>query len=98
MSAMQKHREAVAAVGVSADATPRPAPGVVPATSLHGRLASAQKGYRNRPVKLVILLAAGAGLDYFARVTGEKLSSYRGQPVLVENCPAPVWRLVPTTS
>ncbi len=48
--------------------------------------ASAQD-YPNRPVKLIVPFAAGAGSDFTARVLAESLSTRLGQPVVVDNRP-----------
>jgi len=47
--------------------------------------ASAQDNYPSRPVKLIVPLAAGGGIDLTARVTAQKLSDVLGQQVVVEN-------------
>jgi tripartite-type tricarboxylate transporter receptor subunit TctC len=47
--------------------------------------ASAQDSYPSRPVKLIVPLAAGGGIDLTARVTAQKLSDVLGQQVVVEN-------------
>jgi tripartite-type tricarboxylate transporter receptor subunit TctC len=39
----------------------------------------------NRPVRLVVPIAAGGALDITARMLGEKLAPLLGQPVVVEN-------------
>ena len=44
-------------------------------------------GYPNKPVKIVIGLAAGGGIDVITRIVAQKLSDSLGQPVLVENKP-----------
>jgi tripartite-type tricarboxylate transporter receptor subunit TctC len=47
--------------------------------------ASAQETWPNRPIKLVVPLAAGGGVDMMARVTAQHLSDQLGQRVVVEN-------------
>ena len=47
--------------------------------------AATQESYPARPVKLVVPLAAGGGIDFTARVTAQKLSELLGQQVVVEN-------------
>ena len=48
------------------------------------RLASAQ-AYPSRPIRFVVPLAAGGGLDFVARLGGEYLSRSIGQQIIVEN-------------
>ncbi|MBI2802907.1 MAG: tripartite tricarboxylate transporter substrate binding protein [Gammaproteobacteria bacterium] len=48
-------------------------------------LASAQEAWPNRPIKLVVPLTAGGGVDMMARVTAQHLSDQLGQRVVVEN-------------
>jgi tripartite-type tricarboxylate transporter receptor subunit TctC len=43
--------------------------------------------YPNRPVTIVVPLAAGSGLDVLARIYAEKLAQSLGKPVIVENRP-----------
>jgi tripartite-type tricarboxylate transporter receptor subunit TctC len=45
----------------------------------------AQEAWPNRPIKLVVPLTAGGGVDMMARVTAQHLSDQLGQQVVVEN-------------
>src|ERR1041384_2437379 len=47
-------------------------------------IAGAQ-AYPNRPVRFIVPLAAGGGLDFIARLVGEYISRGLGQQVFVEN-------------
>lgn len=47
----------------------------------------ASNDYPNRPIKLVVPVAAGGGTDFTARVLADKLSAAVSQPVVVENRP-----------
>jgi len=47
--------------------------------------AAAQDNLPARPIKFVVPLAAGGGIDFTARVTAQALSGVIGQQVLVEN-------------
>lgn len=47
--------------------------------------ASAQGSWPNRPIKLVVPLTAGGGVDMTARLTAQHLSDQLGQQVVVEN-------------
>jgi tripartite-type tricarboxylate transporter receptor subunit TctC len=47
--------------------------------------AAAQDAYPSKPIKLVVPLAAGGGIDFTARTTAQKLSDVLGQQVVVEN-------------
>ncbi len=49
--------------------------------------APAQQAWPQRPVKFVVPLGAGSGVDITARVFAERLSARWGQPVVVENRP-----------
>jgi tripartite-type tricarboxylate transporter receptor subunit TctC len=53
---------------------------------LAGSLAAfAQDGWPNRPVKFIVPLAPGGGIDFIARTVGEYISRNIGQQVVVEN-------------
>src|SRR5262245_3457298 len=45
----------------------------------------AQDAWPNRPIKLMVPLTAGGGVDMMARVTAQHLSDQLGQQVVVEN-------------
>lgn len=47
--------------------------------------AGAQGTYPDRPVKLIVALPAGGGVDMLARLVGQKLAAVTGQPVVVDN-------------
>ena len=47
--------------------------------------AFAQEAWPNRPVKFIVPLAPGGGIDFVARAVGEFLSRHIGQQVVVEN-------------
>jgi tripartite-type tricarboxylate transporter receptor subunit TctC len=47
----------------------------------------AAEPWPNKPVRLIVPYTAGGSNDVVARVFGEKLSAYWGQPVIVENKP-----------
>ena len=55
------------------------------ALSLWPQMAAAQDAYPSKPIKLVVPLAAGGGIDFTARTTAQKLSEVLGQQVVVEN-------------
>jgi len=46
---------------------------------------SAQESWPNRPIKLVVPLTAGGGVDMMARLTAQHLSDQLGQQIVVEN-------------
>ena len=46
---------------------------------------AAQEAWPNRPIKLVVPLTAGGGVDMMARLTAQQLSDQLGQQVVVEN-------------
>jgi tripartite-type tricarboxylate transporter receptor subunit TctC len=56
--------------------------------ALHGARAQgtpSAEGWPNRPVRFIVPLAAGGGLDFIARLVGEHVSRGLGQQVFVEN-------------
>ena len=59
-------------------------PSALALLSLTGR-AFAQAAYPNQPVKLIVALPAGGGVDMIARTLAQKLSTNLGQPFLVDN-------------
>jgi len=48
---------------------------------------SAQQAWPQRPVKFIVTLGAGSGVDIGTRLIGERLSARWGQPVVIENRP-----------
>src|SRR5262249_35189848 len=50
------------------------------------RIARAQ-AYPTRPVRIIVVQAAGSGSDMAARLLGQRLSERLGQPFVVENRP-----------
>jgi tripartite-type tricarboxylate transporter receptor subunit TctC len=55
------------------------------AIALTVSVAAAQEAYPAKPIKLIVPLAAGGGIDFTARATAQKLSDVLGQQVVVEN-------------
>lgn len=47
--------------------------------------AAAQAKYPDRPVKVVVALPAGGGVDMMARLVGQRLAAEVGQPFVVDN-------------
>lgn len=48
-------------------------------------LAQAQSNFPNRPIKIIVCLPAGGGVDTVTRLIADKLPQSLGQPVIVEN-------------
>ena len=49
--------------------------------------------YPSRPIKFVVMSAAGGGADALARILAEKMEKTLGQPVVIENKPGAGGRL-----
>ncbi len=45
------------------------------------------QSYPDKPIRLIVPLAAGGGTDFFARILASQLSTQMKQPVIVENKP-----------
>src|SRR2546423_15196153 len=58
---------------------------VLPLVAAHSPRAPAQ--YPNRPVTIIVPLAAGSGMDVLVRLYADRLSQNLGKPVIVENRP-----------
>jgi tripartite-type tricarboxylate transporter receptor subunit TctC len=56
-------------------------------TSLLPLQVQAQAAYPNRPIRLVVPLAAGSAVDVAARIVMQKMSASMGQSIVVENLP-----------
>lgn len=68
------------------------APTLAAAALFHPGTSAAQdhkdhKDYPNRPITIVVPLAAGSGMDSLVRLYADKLQAELGQPVVVENKP-----------
>jgi tripartite-type tricarboxylate transporter receptor subunit TctC len=50
-------------------------------------------GYTSKPIRFVVGYAAGGGNDIFARLVGDKVREFLGQPVVIENKPGGGGRL-----
>ena len=49
--------------------------------------AVAQQGYPNKPIKMIIPLAAASAVDNAARIVTQRMSASMGQQIVVENIP-----------
>src|SRR5258706_9655998 len=56
-------------------------------TSLLPITAAAQSGYPNKPIRMIIPLAAASAVDNGARILTQKMSANMGQQVVIENQP-----------
>jgi len=45
----------------------------------------AAAGYPNRPIRVIVCVPAGGGVDTITRIVVDRLSKKLGQPVVVEN-------------
>ncbi len=45
------------------------------------------QNFPNRPIRIIVAVTPGGGLDLFGRIIGQKLQERLGQPVIVENKP-----------
>jgi tripartite-type tricarboxylate transporter receptor subunit TctC len=52
-----------------------------------GASAHAQNAYPQKPIKIIVPVAAGGGTDFVARVVGQKLGEALSTPVIIENKP-----------
>ena len=48
-------------------------------------VANAQSGYPNRPIKMIVPLAAASAVDVGARLLAQKMSQNMGQQIVIEN-------------
>jgi tripartite-type tricarboxylate transporter receptor subunit TctC len=55
------------------------------ALALSAGAVAAQDAFPTKPIKLIVPLAAGGGIDFTARAAAQKLSDVLGQQVVVEN-------------
>jgi tripartite-type tricarboxylate transporter receptor subunit TctC len=47
--------------------------------------ANAQSDYPNKPIRIIVTVPAGGGVDTATRIIGDKLQQRLGQPVVIEN-------------
>src|SRR5476649_12169 len=48
---------------------------------------AAQSGYPNKPIRMIIPLAAASAVDNAARIVAQRMSSNMGQQIVIENQP-----------
>jgi tripartite-type tricarboxylate transporter receptor subunit TctC len=49
--------------------------------------ADAQQGYPNRPIRMIVPLAAASAVDNGARIVAQRMSANMGQSIVIENMP-----------
>jgi tripartite-type tricarboxylate transporter receptor subunit TctC len=54
---------------------------------LGSSLAMAQAGYPNKPIRMIVPLAAGSAVDNAARILAQKMGQNMGQSIVIENQP-----------
>src|SRR5437764_1365657 len=47
--------------------------------------AAAQPGYPNKPIRMIVPLAAASAVDNAARIIAQKMSANMGQQIVIEN-------------
>jgi tripartite-type tricarboxylate transporter receptor subunit TctC len=50
-------------------------------------LAHSQQGYPNKPIRMIVPLAAASAVDNAARIVTQKMAANMGQPFVIENVP-----------
>jgi tripartite-type tricarboxylate transporter receptor subunit TctC len=55
--------------------------------SLAPAIAFAQQGYPNKPIRMIVPLAAASAVDVGARILAQKMSQNMGQQIVIENMP-----------
>lgn len=50
-------------------------------------LSQSSSGYPNRPIRMIVPLAAGSAVDNAARILAQKMAQNMGQPIVIENQP-----------
>ena len=43
------------------------------------------QNWPDKPIRLIVPAPAGGGLDYAARVLGERITAQLGQPIVIDN-------------
>jgi tripartite-type tricarboxylate transporter receptor subunit TctC len=56
-------------------------------TLLPGIAVAQAQGFPNKPIRIIVPFAAGSASDVIARLFGQKITDYLGQPVIVESRP-----------
>src|SRR4029077_1917240 len=57
------------------------------ALNVYPESVSAQEAYPSKPIHFLVTTAAGGAGDLVARALADRMSEYRGQPVIIENQP-----------